>query len=92
MAEKKRYSNGYTAEQQRAATARFYDQVHRVGVQIPAAAWEQVEAYAAGQGLTVGACMKLCLSRCMEQDGAGQIPLTVSEAKHANRGEPMPGE
>lgn len=83
MEEQKRYTSGYTPEQKRAADARFCAQIHRVGVQIPAAAWDQVEQYAAARGESVGACLKACLARCMELDGAGSIPLTVRAAKSA---------
>lgn len=90
MPEQKRYSNGYTVDQARASNARYAEQIHRVGVQIPAAAWDQVEQYAAARGESVGACLKACLARCMEWDGAGSIPLTVRAAKSAAPDQTVP--
>ena len=70
------------SKQQIANTA-FRKKLKRIDVQIPLETWPMVEQYANARGLTPGALLKDCLSRCMQLDGYTAIVTSVSQAKQA---------
>lgn len=75
---------GYSDAQKR-ATNKFRSAQKRIDVQIPIDAIPAVEQYAAAKGLTIGALLKDCLTRCMQLDGLDAIPTTTKAAKQARQ-------
>lgn len=74
------YAKEHEREKQTAASARYYEKVHRVTIQIPETSWEEITAYAASMGVAPGTCIKACLARCMEKDTGHAPSMHVSKS------------